>query len=279
MAQKISVITINYNDKEGLEKTLQNVTNQKNADFEFIVIDGASSDGSKELIEHYADKIDYWISEPDKGIYNAMNKGILAAKGDFLIFMNSRDTFYDENVLATVSGQLTADHGIYYGDTFMLKTNSKRRKTFPEKLSFSFFYSSCINHQSTFIKRQLFFDHFLYNESYKIVADWEFFIYTICHQNVPYKYLNCLISNYDYTGISSTNQYDAVSRKEKQQTFEKYFPLFIEDYKRVAELNSKRIGQVFHIKEYPIAWKVLKGMLSFLTALLPKKSRTADTES
>ncbi len=90
MSKKISVITVNYNDKAGLERTLESVVNQTWKDFEFVVIDGGSNDGSKELIEKYSDAIDYWVSEPDKGVYNAMNKGIRAANGEFVIFNERR---------------------------------------------------------------------------------------------------------------------------------------------------------------------------------------------
>ena len=164
---KISVITINYNDKVGLKKTIDSVVNQSFKDFEFIVIDGASTDGSVSVIEENKNQIAYWVSEPDSGVYNAMNKGIKAATGDFVIFMNSGDCFYSNSVLEEVSSELTTDFDIYYGDNYKVSPNSKRFKTYPDKLQFSFFYSSCINHQSTFIRRSLFEDHFYYNENYK----------------------------------------------------------------------------------------------------------------
>lgn len=96
---KLSIITINYDNKEGLLKTILSVVNQINHDYEYIIIDGGSNDGSVDIIKDYADKIDYWVSSKDKGIYNAMNKGIDVAKGEYCIFMNSGDTFYDSNTL------------------------------------------------------------------------------------------------------------------------------------------------------------------------------------
>lgn len=271
MNKKISIITVNYNDKVGLEKTIISVINQNSNDYEYIVIDGGSNDGSKEVIEKYKDKIDYWVSEPDKGVYNAMNKGIKVAKGEFVIFMNGGDSFYDETVLENVNELLVDDFDIYYGDNYKIKQNSKRKKTYPEELTFSFFYTSCINHQSTFIRRKLFFDYFLYNEDFKIVSDWEFFIYTICHENIPYKYLGITISNYDFTGISSIKKYRDVAHEEKMQVFNKYFPLFLEDYKKVAEIKSKRIQQVLYIKKFKFPWKIFKGIINFLTIFSFKK--------
>ena len=103
MSIKISIITINYNDAKGLYKTIQSVINQSFDNYEFIIIDGGSTDDSLTIIDQYKTKIDYFISEPDTGVYNAMNKGIKIAKGEYLIFMNSGDGFYDENVLSKVT--------------------------------------------------------------------------------------------------------------------------------------------------------------------------------
>lgn len=271
MSQKISIITINYNNKKGLDKTIQSVMSQTQTDYEFIIIDGASTDGSSELIESYAEKLDYWISEPDSGVYNAMNKGIKIANGEFVIFMNSGDTFYSNSVLEKVNPLLGDEFDIYYGDNYKIKPNSKRKKTYPEKLSFSFFYSSCINHQSTFIRKQLFFDYFLYDENFKIVSDWEFFIYIICIENRPYKYLQMTICNYDFTGISSLKEYKVISDSEKSIVFNRYFSLFIEDYKLVKEIKSKRMQQIFYIKKFKISWKLFKGIVNFLALFTAKK--------
>ena len=98
----ISIITINFNDKIGLQRTFDSVFAQDFNDFEYIVIDGGSNDGSKELIEENTDKISYWISEPDKGIYNAMNKGIKVANGEYLLFLNSGDKFYNKKSLILI---------------------------------------------------------------------------------------------------------------------------------------------------------------------------------
>ena len=100
---KYSIITVNYNNKDGLKKTIESVIHQSYRDFEYIIIDGGSTDGSAELLKEYSDKITYWVSEPDKGIYNGMNKGIAKATGDYLNFMNSGDCFYADDVLQHVA--------------------------------------------------------------------------------------------------------------------------------------------------------------------------------
>lgn len=267
---KFSIITINFNDKAGLQKTFDSVFSQTCKDFEFIVIDGGSGDGSKELIEANQTKIKYWVSEKDKGVFHAMNKGISAATGEFLIFMNSGDVFNAPITLQEVTPDLTADYDIYYGDNYKESPSSKRLKTYPEKLNFSFFYTSSINHQSSFIRRSLFEKYFYYNEDYKIASDWEFFVYTICHQNVPYLYLKKTIAVYDFTGISSNAKFSELFRKEKMLSIQKYFPAFLDDYKDVSELNSKRFRQFQYIKTKTVAWKILKSVMSIILLFLPR---------
>jgi glycosyltransferase involved in cell wall biosynthesis len=266
----ITIITINYNDKIGLEKTIQSVTSQTWKDFEYIVMDGNSSDGSKEVIEKYKNQISYWKSEPDSGVFNAMNKAIRASTGTFLLFMNGGDVFCNTTVLEEINTQLKPEFDIYYGNQINKKPSSERLKTYSEKLTFSFFYSSSLNHQSTFIRKSLFDEHFYYSENYKIASDWEFFIYTICHKNVPYKYLNKTIAIYDITGISSNPANKALFYGEKKEILEKYFPAFVSDYVQVSELNSKRFKQIFYIRNRKNSWRFLKWFMSLLLLFLPK---------
>ena len=271
MNKKVSIITVNYNDKAGLRKTIASVLSQTSSDYEFVVMDGASTDGSVEVINQFKDRIDIAVSEKDSGVFNAMNKAIKSASGEFLIFMNGGDIFCDEKVLEDVIPMLSSDADIYYGDNYKeTPGGSNRLKTYPERLDFSFFYTSSINHQSTFIRRSLFEKHFYYNENYRIAADWEFFIYTICKENVPYKYLRRTIAIYDFTGISSNPKSSDLFISEKSQTIQKYFPAFVADYKDVSELNSKRFLQFRHIKNHKAAWKLLKGFISLLLLFLPK---------
>jgi glycosyltransferase involved in cell wall biosynthesis len=270
---KLSIITINFNDKVGLEKTFESVLNQTFRHFEYIVIDGGSSDGSKEVIEKHQDNISYWVSEKDNGIYNAMNKGIRAATGEFVIFMNSGDVFQNEKVLAEVENELTSEFDIYYGDCYRVKGDRCKRWSFPDHLSFSYFYSSSLSHQSTFIRRSLFHNLFLYNEDFRIVSDWEFFIYAICKANVPYKHLNAVISNFDFTGISSNKKNEKIDKGERELVLQKHFPMFVEDYKGLGKFHSKRMQQVIYVEKFSIAWKIMKGILSLFILILPEKKK------
>lgn len=273
MANKVSIITVNYNDKLGLSKTMDSVIGQTFTDFEFIVIDGGSSDGSKEVIQQHQSQIKYWVSEKDSGVFNAMNKGIKAATGEFVIFMNAGDIFYNQDVLLNAVPFFTDEIDIYYGNNIKKSPTSERLKTYPEKLNFSFFYSSSINHQSTFIRKSLFDSFFYYNENYKIASDWEFFIYAICYKNVGYKYLNQTIAIYDFTGISSNPKSSELFRNEKLTTIRKFFPTFEDDYIDLSMLTSKRVQQVFHIQKYPFAWRILKNFISLLLLFIPKPKK------
>ncbi len=215
---RYSIITINYNNRDGLRKTIESVVSQSYKDFEYIVIDGGSTDGSREVIEGYADRISYWISEPDKGIYNAMNKGILQAHGDYLNFMNSGDYFFDEYVLDNTLPYLTAD--IVYGRLFY--RNHQERSVYlkgsPNMLQF---YENTLNHQSSFFARRLFEDT-LYDENYKIVSDWKFYIEKLIIQNCSFVSMPVKVGFFEGEGISDTHgELDAAERRD---VLEKMFP-------------------------------------------------------
>lgn len=270
MSIRLTIITINYNNKEGLAKTFESINNQTWSDFEYIVIDGGSSDGGKELIEKNP-KVSYWVSEKDSGVYNAMNKGIRKASGDYIIFMNSGDFFYDNNVLEKIQKQLNSDIDILYGDSvYFNDTGYRRIEVPPKKLTFSYFYTGGINHQAAFIKRNLFYDYFFYNEDYKISADWEFFIVVICLYNATYKHLEETICYYDFSGISAKPENLSIYHSEREITLNKYFSAFLDDLKFSQEARIKRIQQVMYIKKFPIAWRILKWMISLVLLFLPK---------
>ncbi len=268
---KVSVITINYNNEKGLVKTIQSVVDQSFVDKEFLLIDGASTDGSDAIIQQHENCIDYWISEPDKGIYHAMNKGIKKAQGEYLIFMNSGDVFYESNTLKEAVRKFE-NKDIIYGDVYRKKTHKLSKRIFPDTLSFSFFYRSSLCHQSAFIKKALFDTHFLYNVDSKIAADWELFVYAICKENASYKHIDQLISVFDFSGISSNKSHSEIHKNEKMAFLDKHFPLFVEDYKTLDRLTSKRTQQFFYVQQFPIVWKLMKAFLNIILIFLPKKA-------
>jgi glycosyltransferase involved in cell wall biosynthesis len=184
----ISVITINFNDRVGLERTFESVFNQTFQDFEYIVIDGGSNDGSKELIEENTGKISYWISEPDKGIYNAMNKGISAAKGDYLLFLNSGDILYKNDVLKSCETYLCNEDIISGNLSFVENERNWLGKT-PETLSFYRFFTDTLYHPCSFIKKTAFDTFGWYDEEYKICSDWKWFLLAICKKKATYNHI------------------------------------------------------------------------------------------
>lgn len=220
---KISIITINFNNALGLDKTISSVINQTFANFEYLIIDGGSTDGSTEIIEKNSSKINYWVSEKDKGIYNAMNKGIIKATGEYILFLNSGDYLVNNDVLENISGELANNIDFISGNLeYYLFDNSLFTRVHPNKLTFTYLVSKTISHPSTFIKSDLFQKFGLYNEELKIVSDWEFFFKCLGLNGATFKSINTTITHFDMNGISSSNG-DRVNA-EKELVYKKYLP-------------------------------------------------------
>lgn len=251
MPIKLSIITINLNNVEGLRKTIESVVFQTFTDFEYIVIDGASMDGSVEAIKEYADRITYWASEPDKGIYNAMNKGILKATGEYCLFLNSGDWLVDKKVLEDFHNAKFIED-IISGNLLLWNngTHILREAILKENLEFDHFYNNRIPHPSTFIKRNLFTQYGLYNEQYKIVSDWEFFIICLLLNNCNYQHFNRTISYYDMTGISSQPKHSILQETEKEHVFRTHLPLFYKSYKKLCEEKESYLSHETDYKDY-----------------------------
>jgi glycosyltransferase involved in cell wall biosynthesis len=196
----LSIITVNKNNAQGLEKTIQSVIGQTASNYEYIIIDGASGDGSVDIIEKYSEKINSWVSEPDTGIYNAMNKGIRKASGDYCLFLNSGDWLINPKTLKDIFTEIKGDGDIYYTDKKVFK--GKTRK-YPVTLSIYDLIMEPLNHQNTFIRRSLFQDHNYYNENLNISADWEFFLNEFWIHKSKFIYLSTNIAFFDTLGIGS----------------------------------------------------------------------------
>lgn len=235
---KLSVITINYNNRDGLRRTIESVVNQTFKDFEYIIIDGGSTDGSVNVIKEYAGRIDYWVSEPDKGIYNAMNKGIDVAKGEYCIFLNSGDCFYERQ---TISLSIPNFDGtdIIAG---YAKLDSGEEVNLPKEITLQSLYSHqqpC--HQSTFIKTKL-LKKYHYDEKYKLVSDWKFFIQVFIYDNSSYKPIDVVVSVYDSTGLSSVNR--QLIDAEHVSVLQNDFPKRIYDY--YLYNSSSYLGKLYN---------------------------------
>lgn len=199
----ITIVTINLNNKDGLKRTIESVVNQTFFDkVEYVIIDGGSTDGSVDVIKEYDGSIAYWCSEPDGGIFPAMNKSIEHINGDYVLYLNSGDILNKNNVIERVYGELDKD--IVYGNEY--KVNNKRTLArFPDNLNENFFKKSALPHQSTFIRAELLKERG-YSEQWKVLGDWSWLRERIMVDGVSYKHLNFPISDYDLNGFSTINQ-------------------------------------------------------------------------
>ena len=243
---KYSIITINYNNCDGLRKTIESVISQSYKDYEFIVIDGGSTDGSRDIIEQHSCHIDYWVSEPDKGVYNAMNKGIRQAKGDYLNFMNSGDTFYDSNVLASID-KVLGDYDIIVGKEFHQNPETGESATtfLPTRISMATFFVSYLPHQSGFIKRSL-FDDSLYDENLHIVGDWKFYMQQIVCNERTVKLTDIVVSRREQGGISNANS--SLNSEERLKVLHEILPPGVfKDYESLAKLDKTTLYKLLNL--------------------------------
>ena len=256
---KLSIITINRNNAEGLRKTIESVVSQTYTDFEYIIIDGASTDESVDVIKEYADCVTYWVSEPDKGIYNAMNKGILKANGEYLLFLNSGDWLVDEDVVKYFVSQksnsdiVAGNAKLWDGEVIGIFESADT-----SKIDFSTFFYNTIPHQASFIKHELLLKNDLYNESYKIVSDWEFFIKAIIIHNCSYFHIDRTIVFYDMQGISAREESNKILRDERQNVLMTLMPRVYKSFYNI-DLECKELKSFYN--KYNV---IVNGKFSFL---------------
>lgn len=219
---KLSIITINFNHLDGLKRTYESVTIQSFRDFEWIIIDGGSTDGSKEFIEEHQASFAYWCSEPDNGVYNAMNKGIVQAHGEYVNFMNSGDTFFDTTSLREVFGvQRAAD--VLYGAMLMPDGTLDHAPVMKPHLQWYDLYDNTFPHQASFIRRSLFDKIGLYDESYQISADWYFFAKALVKYHVSFEFIPVVLARFEGGGVSTdADKAAAENRRFKMDVFAPY---------------------------------------------------------
>ena len=217
----LSVITVVYNNVKHLERTIKSVINQSYSNIEYVVIDGSSTDGTLNILEKYHDKIDVLISEPDQGIYDAMNKGLKLAKGDYVLFMNSGDEIFTLDTVEKVFNFL-AYADIYYGETEMLneqlESQGRRRHQAPEELTISSFkYGMSVSHQAIYIKKSITKP---YDSKYQLSADIDWILDAISKaKNIvnTHQY----VAKYLMGGMSKQNHRESLI--ERYEIFKKYY--------------------------------------------------------
>lgn len=205
--KRITIITVNYNNRKGLERTIKSVIQQDYPEIEYLIIDGASTDGSVNVIRQYADKITFWQSEPDNGIYAAMNKGIKRATGEYLLFLNSGDYFVNHKILQKVFSTKYEDVDLIIGRQKYIEQSSGKIGRSPslrkDEINIQFFLSSTLPHQSTFIRRTLFEQCGLYDEIYRVSADWVFWVKAVVEHQCMMKIVPHYISFMESGGVST----------------------------------------------------------------------------
>lgn len=275
---QLSIITINYNNLEGLQKTSDSVLCQTRRDFEWIIIDGGSTDGSREYLVKLNDNqnqngwnpISYWCSEPDKGIYNAMNKGIVKAEGEYLLFLNSGDCLHDKEVLKNVEKQLQIDD-VIYGDLRFVSKNWNILVKYPNKLTTNYLLHRSLGHPASFIKSCL-FDSEGYREDFCIVSDWYAFVKWF-RQRKSFRHIQTIVSDFDTNGISSTNL-EKVEEERKTAFVELFGEINLQWIEESIQMH--KLEEKFHLPLYFMADRIIrfggirKIILSFFLRVINK---------
>ncbi len=233
----LSIITINWNNAAGLEKTISSVAAQICKEFEYVIVDGASTDGSVDVIKNHESEIAHlqWVSELDKSIYNAMNKGIRMASGDYIQILNSGDILANPNVVEMMYKTLEAKAypEIMYGNMIKDSVNGKkiRDKGFAgRKPTMIDFFHSTLNHDPAYIKRSLFEKFGYYREDLPITADWRWYVEAIPFGGVEPVYVDIDVTIFDMTGVSETQL--AKREQERDEELQRILPLGVyQDYK------------------------------------------------
>jgi glycosyltransferase involved in cell wall biosynthesis len=273
----LSIITINYNNVSGLQKTVESVLAQTSTKFEYIIVDGASTDGSVEYLNTQYSKLNTQnyklITEPDTGIYNAMNKGIRLAKGEYIHFLNSGDWLVDEQVVEMMLEEVRSSEfrvssseleekssanknavDIWVGKVISIRPDGKKRyKPYNNTpVSLYTFYRGTIEHTSAYIRRELFNTYGLYDENLRIVSDWKWYLQVAGLNHARVEFANIYVSYFDTSGISSTNQ--LLDKQERRHVLEELIPApILADY----DAHSFDIEQMKRLKKHPIVYKLV----------------------
>ena len=257
----LSIITINRNNASGLEKTMQSVAAQTFKEFEYIIVDGASTDGSVEVIKKYESEFAHlkWVSEPDSGIYNAMNKGIRMASGDYIQILNSADALASDVVTEKMLAALEEKEkpSILYGN--MIKCFPDGRKMVDkcfagQEITMLGMYTGTLNHDPAYIRRDLFERYGFYDESLKIVSDWKWYLQAIILGGEKPQYVDMDVTLFDMTGISESEGSRAKIKEERKKVLEQLVPApYLRDYERYAD----DIHLMRRIHRHPWAYKLV----------------------
>lgn len=246
---RVSVITVNLNNAGGLRKTLLSVTTQSMTDYEIIVMDGGSTDGSLEVIDEFRSRLAYVHSGKDAGIYDAQNKGIALAKGDYCLFLNSGDYLASPDVFRCVF-RLSRSEDILYGNMIIdYGDGRKRLGRMPRRITLEHMMGDTLWHPVSFIRRKLFARYGKYDLRFRLVADYDFFLRVLMVEGVSCFHTGVTVAVFDTSGLSSQPRYRSLQLEERRRAQEQYFKPEIVDralhrYRRNYLINRilRRIG-------------------------------------
>jgi glycosyltransferase involved in cell wall biosynthesis len=281
MQSKLSIITINKNNSIGLKKTIESVLAQNYDNFEFIIIDGSSTDDSIEVIESFNNLASnqqtntsthqpssYWISEPDTGVYQAMNKGIKEASGEYLLFLNSGDFLIHTDALRYVFETDSAEDIIAARCQITRKGKVVHTTHPPENITFGTLYYEGLNHQSTLIKRELFTRYGFYDETFLYNADIEFWYRCIILHQVSVRSVPVILSCYNLEGMSTLESQSEAFREELDRIYQlPLFQKFIPDYD-VWRKKKDELKPLFWIKSKKLIYFPLLLLYNFSQRLV-----------
>lgn len=264
---KLSIITINYNDAQGLKRTLESVATQTYRDIEHIIVDGGSTDNSVDVIKEYAFTVNSlsvhsfnvsWSSEKDKGIYDGMNRGIRKATGEYIQILNSGDTLVAPDVLERIVLALANSQypELLYGNCIDVHADGTKFSHGPTvEYSLEYLYKSTYPHETTFFRRDVFDKYGLFDENLRIVSDWKWFLQAIGVGNIKPIYVDIDVAYFDTSGVSSTHKKQ--DAEERRKVLEENIPpavlsdldnyaFPIEQYKR---LRKHHLWGIVHLLE------------------------------
>lgn len=259
MKTKLSIITIVFNDKTGFEKTANSIKIQSIKDqFEWIVIDAMSTDGTFDIIQNYIQEITYLVHEPDKGRYDGMNKGIALARGEYLLFLNSGDLLYDkETIRKVITDTNFGKFDIISGDIFFTKNDKPLWYVkSPDKITGKQLFKSGFLHPCTFIRAERLRKANGYDNNYEIAADTKFFFQDLIINDASYHHLNLTITLFDTTGASLRNHKLATEEKERL-LHEILPPRVYSDYYRLSYGETLLEHIICKIDEQSIIYKII----------------------
>lgn len=252
---KITIIMAVYNRVNKVEQAISSVVNQSYRNIEFIIIDGGSTDGTVDIIKKYEDKIAYWISEPDKGIYDAFSKGVKIATGDYIEFIGSDDSFYSNDVIEKIVNQIEVDTDIIAGTEYtvngdkclekLLRNESVRDK--------NTYIGGMSPHAAMFARREL-FNKYPFDTSYKIAGDYKFFLQCYIDSSITFKFVDTPVAYFENGGVSNSAR--DIARKEDDRIYKELN----------LQYTSDRKGSVFRegVKDFLRAIHLFEPVRDFI---------------